>query len=409
MKKIIFGTIFSVFALALVVVPSFAYTFPSTNELNKNGQNPIRSGIGPHVNVVSTGVGEVTLEFVMPQTYLGCFEYRSDGEPSQYGNIYPHPVIIGDFYYHYKCINNTTFTKTFYADEYVEVRSAFGGERDWDFDWTRFNVLPEPADTTLPSTPVITGFNNPTLACGGSTNSHTATVDWTDSTDASGIAGYEYYVDYPLADGSGRGIWNPSSLWTTSENYGSLNEGVHHIKVRAKDNAGNYSEWSNVCDITADWTNPDLTFSGFRDQNSATYDNTKAIRSCGSVNSSGFIAWEWTLNNAEANPVNYLYKILSGPTAVGYSANTANTYYNGQIPMTGLYTVQVTGTDAAGNVSIPVTCSVDYELAPILIGPPINKDQCKNNGWKIFNNPIFKNQGACVSYVVSNENAGKRN
>jgi len=46
---------------------------------------------------------------------------------------------------------------------------------------------------------------------------------------------------------------------------------------------------------------------------------------------------------------------------------------------------------------------------PILVGPPTNKDQCKDNGWKTFNNPAFKNQGTCVSYVQSNDHAGKRN
>jgi hypothetical protein len=33
------------------------------------------------------------------------------------------------------------------------------------------------------------------------------------------------------------------------------------------------------------------------------------------------------------------------------------------------------------------------------IGPPTHKDQCKNGGWRRFNNPVFKNQGQCVSYV----------
>lgn len=35
------------------------------------------------------------------------------------------------------------------------------------------------------------------------------------------------------------------------------------------------------------------------------------------------------------------------------------------------------------------------------IGPPTDKDQCKNGGWQLFNNPAFKNQGACVSYVAT--------
>ena len=38
---------------------------------------------------------------------------------------------------------------------------------------------------------------------------------------------------------------------------------------------------------------------------------------------------------------------------------------------------------------------------PVLVGPPTNKDECKKDGWKTFNNPTFKNQGQCVSSVVS--------
>jgi hypothetical protein len=34
------------------------------------------------------------------------------------------------------------------------------------------------------------------------------------------------------------------------------------------------------------------------------------------------------------------------------------------------------------------------------VGPPTNKDQCKNDGWKAFNTPhTFKNQGDCVSFT----------
>lgn len=38
-------------------------------------------------------------------------------------------------------------------------------------------------------------------------------------------------------------------------------------------------------------------------------------------------------------------------------------------------------------------------VGPVLVGPPTNKDQCKKDGWKTFNNPTFKNQGQCVKYV----------
>ncbi|MBI1863001.1 hypothetical protein HYS00_02690 [Candidatus Microgenomates bacterium] len=42
-----------------------------------------------------------------------------------------------------------------------------------------------------------------------------------------------------------------------------------------------------------------------------------------------------------------------------------------------------------------------YDFEP-LIGPPANKDQCKNDGWMSFNNPSFKNQGQCVSFTNHN-------
>jgi len=45
-----------------------------------------------------------------------------------------------------------------------------------------------------------------------------------------------------------------------------------------------------------------------------------------------------------------------------------------------------------------------------LVDPaPNTMNQCKNGGWENFSNPEFKNQGQCVSYVQSNEKAGKRN
>ncbi|OQA67573.1 MAG: hypothetical protein BWY36_00676 [Candidatus Diapherotrites archaeon ADurb.Bin253] len=142
-KKIL--SIFAIMFLVLAIGAVMAYDFPSTNEDNKAGTNPARPGVvGPHVNLVEASTGQVTLEFVMPHDYAACFEYRSDGELSQYGEIYAHPVIIGDWWYYYKCIDSSTspFTQTFDADEYVEVRLAVGAERDWDFDWTKFEVLP---------------------------------------------------------------------------------------------------------------------------------------------------------------------------------------------------------------------------------------------------------------------------
>lgn len=43
---------------------------------------------------------------------------------------------------------------------------------------------------------------------------------------------------------------------------------------------------------------------------------------------------------------------------------------------------------------------------PTLVGPPTNKNQCKDGGWKTFNNPTFKNQGQCVEYVEHHNGKG---
>lgn len=130
----------------------------------------------------------------------------------------------------------------------------------------------------------------------------------------------------------------------------------------------NYHPWVGL-DITA----PAITFNGFRDLPNASYSTTNPIKACGSYNNTGFIAWEWTLTNLEANPVTYRYTIISGPTAVGYTATTTNTHYHGGIPMQGTYVVSVYGTDTAGNVGSAVQCSITYDAtapaAPVITAP----------------------------------------
>jgi len=49
--------------------------------------------------------------------------------------------------------------------------------------------------------------------------------------------------------------------------------------------------------------------------------------------------------------------------------------------------------------------TLEFTLVAPPIGPPINKNECKKDGWMSFDNPEFKNQGDCVSYVQSNQKA----
>ncbi|EKE16504.1 MAG: hypothetical protein ACD_11C00004G0002 [uncultured bacterium] len=43
----------------------------------------------------------------------------------------------------------------------------------------------------------------------------------------------------------------------------------------------------------------------------------------------------------------------------------------------------------------------DFKLSWNILLTPSGKDECKEEGWKLFNNPTFKNQGNCVSYIES--------
>lgn len=115
---------------------------PSTNEINKtNGW--------AHVDLVSTGLGNVTLNFVSTRAFYSCFEYRTDGDTTQIltenGGV-NYNANVTDGLYPYFCVKNNNKNETIYAYEYVEVRMVFGAETDERFDWTRFDVLPVPTD-----------------------------------------------------------------------------------------------------------------------------------------------------------------------------------------------------------------------------------------------------------------------
>jgi hypothetical protein len=60
----------------------------------------------------------------------------------------------------------------------------------------------------------------------------------------------------------------------------------------------------------------------------------------------------------------------------------------------------ITATDAAGNVGSALAVTPFTILPPPVI-IPLDKRACMDDGWKNFTNPSFKNQGQCVSHIVS--------
>lgn len=133
---LVVGFVLSVLMIAFAgvgIAQADHFTFPSTNDDNRDAG-------WAHVNVVDTGIGEVTLEFVSTRNFYSCFEYRTDGDESQATGDPNYNSDAHDLY-PFTCVKNSTEQITLEADEYAEVRMVFGAEGDERFDWTRFDVL----------------------------------------------------------------------------------------------------------------------------------------------------------------------------------------------------------------------------------------------------------------------------
>ena len=98
---------------------------------------------------------------------------------------------------------------------------------------------------------------------------------------------------------------------------------------------------------------------------------------------------------------NNVTPVTNANGSVTYTFNAATIAASGQFPFP-------TGTIQSVDVLLDVQGSADLTNITFngvtqvpQVGPPTSKDACKHGGWKTFNNPSFKNQGQCVSYVAS--------
>jgi hypothetical protein len=88
------------------------------------------------------------------------------------------------------------------------------------------------------------------------------------------------------------------------------------------------------------------------------------------------------------------------------------------IPTTGIiediYIIFDEGTDTppSDTIGTPGQVTLDnFSVNNDVVGSstvPTSKDECKNGGWTNFQDPSFKNQGQCVSYVVSHRPGARR-
>jgi len=178
-------------------------------------------------------------------------------------------------------------------------------------------------DFVPPDKPKNLHWNNPDVSCGGATNSYTITADWDNGIDVggSGIDHYEYNITYPkLGGGTGN-----STITVISSQYSEVfnqDNGVHTYKVRAWDNEGNVSEWSDTCSITYDSKSPPLP----------------TIYQWGGgkvINSSSLVQCWSIVNDLYSNPVTYEYESYNDP---GYeSLRWKGTFGNANIGICGTF------------------------------------------------------------------------
>jgi hypothetical protein len=127
-------------------------------------------------------------------------------------------------------------------------------------------------DNTSPEVPVNLGFNVPPgdygeprpitdVACSGYTNQNSISHHWSDES-GSGAVLYQRQWQYPSGT-----TWHGAEEWTTPyTNYRSFGgeagtEGLWKVRVRAKDEADNWSAWSSACTVIYDHTSPSSFFS----------------------------------------------------------------------------------------------------------------------------------------------------
>ncbi len=168
----------------------------------------------------------------------------------------------------------------------VQACDAIGNCSAWSPLW---EVTIDSVAPSVPNNLHFLDYQGNNLGCGGFTNHLSTTVDWDDVSD---VIGYEYTINYPFPKGSGRGQW--TTYPKQSQYGGSLNQGEHIVKVRAIDAAGNKSEWTTECSLTADTVAPAKPTWGtiYTDHG---VNPTNEI-GCGGYTNNPQVTFEWNMN-----------------------------------------------------------------------------------------------------------------
>ncbi len=206
-------------------------------------------------------------------------------------------------------------------------------------------------DNTTPSVPVLT------WPIGGElTNDNTPLMQWDDSTDDNGIAGYFYRVYFNCTDegdvpNSCSNLYpNTTGVWRSASEYqaGPTNDGTYFWQVMSQDTAGNQSDWSGLEKVVIDTVPPaqpaDLRFTSV--------DGSQTFQ-CGVFLQRQPVVPIW---NASSDSDFDYYEYTSfwpdGSTGLVRKVLTNPTLPNNWMPPTeGAYGYSVRTVDSAGNMS----------------------------------------------------------
>jgi hypothetical protein len=172
---------------------------------------------------------------------------------------------------------------------------------------------------------------------------------------------------------------------TSPLTFSGLSAGTHLFSVSASDEAGNTTAQTRSWSV--DTAAPLLTEVAIA---TSTSDTTPS----------------YVFSSSKAGTIIYGGACTSTTTAAVAGDNTIT--FNQLAP--GTYsgcTIMVI--DAAGNSSAPLVVSTFTISAAVPPSHPKDKDECKEGGWRTFTSPSYKNQGDCVSDVVSHKYKDKDN
>ena len=221
--------------------------------------------------------------------------------------------------------------------------------------------------------------------------------DWNDIMFGTTSASYHFELAKSTTtngDGSMSSPFFVSSLLTASNKNLSTTtpDGLYYWHVRSVNpvtlaTSTWSTPWSFILDTTTPTTPTKIVLISSIAPNASTTNGTQ-VWSLGTSTdaTSGVLSYQYALNSTSTWITNTLTNSLT--TTLG----------------TGNHTLLVRALDKAGNISgvTSVVFSVTASSTTITstkTDTPKKARQCKNDGWRTFTSPSFKNQGKCVSFI----------